>query len=350
MISPSTLGLSVVLGSASVLLILALLLAFRRERRRVRRVERVRPLLDALAEGEPDSAERLVRLHKRKWRAAEPAAVALLDTVHDDARDLLLDVLQRRGVVKQAMRQLTEPDPVRRATAARLLGALRQRDAVEPLCQLLVDVHPEVRSVAARALGRIGDLAAVGPLLDSLEKSGPPRQLVSLVLAGLGSAVEKPLLEAMGTGSAMVRATTVDVLGLIRALRAVPVIASALRDPEPEVRVRAVHALRLIGTRAVRRPLLAAVAPRQPPAVRAMAAHALGELGYPSVATRLSALLTDPVPQVAHNAAVALTRLGARGMKALHDHARNPGTPAGAHATAGLALRMLTARQEREAR
>jgi HEAT repeat protein len=226
---------------------------------------------------------------------------------------------------------------MRRARAAEVLGNLGRSDAVPLLVSLLADRDPDVRAIAARALGRIADPAAAAALLGSLAGRRPvPPQVVADAVMRMGAGTLEALTAALDHDAELVRATAVEVLGLIGAITAAARVTETLgTDPSPEVRERAAAALGRLGTRSALGPLLAAVTPGHPPGLRTRAAHALGDLGAVAAAPALDALLSDPQHEVAHATAHALLRLGPAGREVLERAvAAGPDTSAGRHAAA----------------
>jgi len=322
----------------------------RREERRAALAAPARKLLLAIAAGddEPDSIDALVRLPDDVWQAVDANAVALLNKVRGEARAALVIVFERRGAAWRARSELRRSDPVRRARAADLLGILGRRDAVPALIDLLRDADPDVRVVAARALGRIGDPEAAGPLLESvaIRRRAVPAHLVAHALAGIGVSAQPALVHGMDHPREGVRAVAAETLGLIGAVGAAGRIEAALRaDSSTEVRIRAARTLGRLGTRTALPPLAEALTGEHPPALRAEAAKALGELGAPAAVDGLAAVLGDPDFVVAHEAARALLRLGAKGRKTLEtardgalDAPRRIRIVATAHAREALAV------------
>jgi hypothetical protein len=230
-------------------------------------------------------------------------------------------VFLRRGAGTMAGRDLAARSPASRARAAEVLGNLGDAATVPRLCKLLHDPDPAVRVVAVRALGRIADPDAATALLDATvgEHRVPPL-LVAHALVRVGLAARADVEAALDHPSELVRATALEVLGLIGAVGAAHNVEFALRsDLSLEVRVRAARTLGRLGTRSALTPLLEAVEPGRPAALRAEAAKALGELGAQAAAEPLAALLADPGYHVAHQAARALLRLGEPGRAALEN-------------------------------
>ncbi|GEM_PF-1143315 len=294
-----------------------------REARRTRLAAPARRLLLAVTAGDDDPvlADSLVELDAENWRAVEPTAVGLLGKLRGEAHAALVEILVRRGVADRAVRDLRHRRPVRRAAAAEVLGHVGRRETAPAIAALLTDADSDVRAVAARALGRIGDPVSAVPLLRSLSgrRSVPP-QPVAQALMRLGSAAQPALETALYQADELVRATAIEVLGLVGAISATGLVEYTLRaDPSVEVRVRAAGALGRLGTRSALAPLLSAVEPVRPAALRAAATRALGDIGSVAATSALAVLLGDPQHAVAHNAAYALLRLGRAGRTVLNE-------------------------------
>jgi HEAT repeat protein len=308
-----------------------------------------RVLLAFVADNGEHGADDLVAIGEEAWRAAEPGALALLGKLRGEAHQALVGVFLRRGVARDALRDLRSRSRVRRARAAQVLGDLELQAAVPELCRLLSDRHGEVRVVAVRALGRIGDPAAAWRLIAGLDRTDPvPSLLVTHTLVQLGAEAEVTLSAALDHPQARVRAVCLDALGLLGATTAAARVARVLRnDPCLDVRVAAAATLGRLGTRTALDPLVEALAPARPVPLRAAAARALGRLGAPSAVPHLVALLPDGSFRVAHEAAHALRHLGRGGLQALQEvlDAGPGGHPlAAGHAREALALAGVAAR------
>jgi HEAT repeat protein len=278
-----------------------------------------RALLAFVADNGEQGADDLVAIGEDAWKAAEPGALGLLGKLRGEAHVALVSVFLRRGTARAALRDLRSGSAVRRARAAQVLGDLELRQAVPELCRLLSDRRDEVRVVAVRALGRIGDPAAAWRLIASLDQSDPvPSLLVTHTLVQLGPDAEVTLSAALDHPEARVRAVCLDALGLLGAAGSVNRVARVLReDTVLDVRVAAAACLGRLGVRAALEPLVAALGAARPAALRAAAARALGELGASAAVPALTELLDDAEYRVAHEAAHALRRLGAAGLRAL---------------------------------
>lgn len=216
------LGLVVVSMLGLVLLLVAArrLSGARQLRRREELTRQVRPLLlEVLADDDPDpdAVQRLARLGRSQWRAAEQTRSRSLIT---------------------------------RCRAAEMLGAARRVEYVPTLTRLLEDPQPEVRRVAIRSLGRIGSADAVEPLLHSVSGDPPTSSMdVSAALVLLAPDATAVLARiARESTSDVERSVAAEVLGLRGAVVSAPTLIAMLQDSDsPEVRIRAARALGRIG-------------------------------------------------------------------------------------------------------
>ncbi|MGC9671445.1 HEAT repeat domain-containing protein [Planosporangium sp. 12N6] len=340
----TTATLLVMIGTTVVL---AAVIVFGRAARRLgdaRRARLAAPgrralLALAAGDGEPATFTTLAHLEPAVWRAVEPTAVALLGKVRGEAHAALVSVFEARGMGERALLD-TRGGAVSRARAAEVLGNLGRRDAVPALIALLADADADVRNVATRALGRVGDPAAAPALLAGLAAHRPlPPQVVADALIGIGTDGADALVSALDDPAELVRATAVEVLGLIGAITAARRIIDVLHgDPSPRVRERAAVTLGRLGTRSALEPLLRTAASAQPPALRAAATRALGDLGAMTAAPTLGGLLADPQHAVAYAAAYALLRLGAHGRETLNHAAATSSPRASGYAREALAV------------
>ncbi|MGN6611198.1 MAG: HEAT repeat domain-containing protein [Angustibacter sp.] len=337
---------------AGLCLVLALAIVARRGlRERAQRRSRAlaephRQLLVALVVDDDIDQEHLatlLRLDAATWAALEPIVVSMVRKLRGEAREVLVDLLDRRGTIARLTRRLSSRGAVRRARSAELLGLLGEHAPRAELERLLLrDRDPEVRIVAARALGEVGDPASAAALLAAV--SGPqavPMRIVARSLARLGPGAAPALVESMTSAQAPARAVAAEILGLGGAVTAVGVLSShALRDGDEDVRIRCARALGRIGVPSALSVLRRCVAPQEPAALRAVAARAVGDVGGPEAVRILRPLLADAEHRVASNAARALAGLGPGGLDALQEVV-DAAEPGATYAAEALAVRDL---------
>jgi len=210
---------------------------------------------------------------------------------------LLAVVLAARGIAAQApttaalKAALKNPDEKARIAAIDSLAKLGPgaQDAVKDLAEQLADKSAMVRAHAAWALGRVGKGA----------QSAAPA-----------------LVKSAADPDFHVRRESVEALMSIGDVElANPVLAAALEDKEPSVRVAALDALTEFGAAGV--PVLASALSK--PDTRYWAALALGELGpvAKGALPQLTEALSDEHPDVRREILLAIGRLGAEAAPAV---------------------------------
>lgn len=220
-----------------------------------------------------------------------------------------------------ALRDLRHPDARVRARAADALGRVLAADRAAALAALLPavdDPHPSVRYAAILSLGELGAGEATEAVALRLDDGEPlVREAAAIALGDIGAALVEAaepveaawaaLAEATRTGAPEVRFQAIASLAQISSERAVPLVRPLLDDGDAKV--------------------------------RAQAAAALGDARDAASAEALAARLTD-VPEVRHEAALALARLGdGRGREPLVEalaHAERALDAASALATLGV--------------
>jgi len=298
------------------------------ERHHGRSERRVRPmLLESIAEGTLDA--RLLRARGSRGRAVERVAVQYLAKTRGEAREVLEELLARRGFGARTIRQTSRWGPHRRARAAELLGVVASTEARHCLERLgRLDRKPEVRMVAARALGKFGTADAAASLLGLLYYATPvPEGIVAAGLVELGPEAISALRDVLRLerrGSVIQRAMAADVLGLLEAVHAWRDLAAEATGTDPETRVSAVRALGRLGVPGAADTIAECLQPEESAQLRSVAARALGRVGDARFAALLAACVDDPDYEVAHHAAEALTALGAPGQRALTRLATQP--------------------------
>lgn len=308
----------------------------RSERRRRAEHDRVRArLLAVLAAGRLGRVRRLPG--RRDNDALLEVTATLLRKIRGEDRALLVDVLERDGLVEAARARCYRRGAIGRSRAAALLGSAGAVRALPELARLLRDRDPQVRSTAARGLGRLGQPGAAPFLLAALGEPRPlPAGLVAGALLDLGPGTADALVDGLRHGTASARTVAAELLGLHGALAAGPDLRTVLAgDAEPAARAAAARALGRLGSPAAVPALIAALGTDAAGVVRSAAAAALGAVGDPRAVPALDAALTDADLPVARAAARALTRCGELGGAAARERARGGG-PAAEHAVEAL--------------
>ncbi len=304
----------------------------------------LRPLLDrddvslrlgatrALARaGDPNTIDRLAA------HAADKSAAVRLESLTMLREAAFLPAPGRQA----AERALGDADATFRLLALDLLSAHPTAPSVPTVAGLLGDTNRDVRLSAARLLGLSRDPRAVLPLLHRID--GQDRVERVAVIAALGSIGRNPRLDA---GPALirqledpnedVRLAAIDALGRLRAVAAVPslatiatrrsrdissrratlalgaigddraidVLVDLLREPAPAEETR--EALRQAGPAAVKD--VAAILPDAPPTSAAAASEILAAIGDRTATSALGLVLKNR-PAVAMAAARALGSL-----------------------------------------
>src|SRR5919112_1641932 len=228
----------------------------------------------------------------------------------------LLEVYDQLGLVDKYIEKLRTARKWRdRAFAAELLGRVGSAKAVPPLLETAQATQTEdadVREIALRALARIADPQAVVPLVTALAHADPwlaPR--IADILARHGDAAVDPLLALLNDSTQpTARAWAANVLGEVRAQRALPALIRSLDDPDDEVRGKSATALGRLGDRRALGHLLDHLLTDPTPFVRGRIAATLGQFGGPEVVDRLVRSLGDSAWWVRMRGVEALEQIG----------------------------------------
>jgi HEAT repeat protein len=345
-----TLWSTVIVVAAVVVLVLTIAVGravrLRRVRSRERLRDEIRPTIVAVL-SDPDAPPPSdIPRRGRRDELFEILAFEYLSKVRGESRDALVRLLVERGTIDDAERRLRRPGDVGRSSAAELLGRCGLARSRAPLESLLVRPSHEVRAAGVRALGRLGDPAVVPALLDTVHaKRSVPAAIVAQSALRIGPSAIPALNRAVHHPDDGVRSTAVAVLGLQRAIDAVPTLIRVLADDDVST-VRG-HAARALGHIGDPRPVTALIrAACDDPENAGFAAAALGELGDPTAVETLTSLVRDQHHDIATAAATSLARCGDRGFAALRS-LRAEGGPAADHAVAALARAELGRRDGR---
>lgn len=321
-----------------------------RERLRSKVTTTFRPVLvQLLAADSPDPTlmGELALLDRRRWSALEPDLLRFMAKVRGASRQVLADLLERRGTTERACRRLASRVAWRRAGAAHTLGLIGARGASAELRNMLSDRSALARRAAADALGQLGDATSAAPLLASLSSRRPvPAPVVGGAVLRLGPGAVDAVTSALSHPDPAVNELAAELAGRLGALKAGPALREMLVSGPAPARVAAASALGRLGLPGATDALLVvAVAAAAAAAtvatvadvaagtgsreLRVAALHALGNIGDQGVAPALGLLLADGDPRVAAAAADALLELGSAGSTALADAATEGGPTAG---------------------
>jgi DNA-binding transcriptional MerR regulator len=194
--------------------------------------------------------------------ALAPSATStrdLLQAMHDEADEAVREVLlwslaQHPDAVEAAIDGLHDPDPALRSLYVRLLAKLRSSAASPAIVLLLNDPDPQVVGAAIQALGQLRDLVAIGPLAALLMTQPVPSPVLIETLTAFGQHALDVLSEALRSTQPATRAAAVEVVGRIGGdapaelgERCTALVAPAVDDDDPQVRLTAVLALGEIG-------------------------------------------------------------------------------------------------------
>lgn len=281
----------------------------RRARRTAAAEQRLRPLAFALLDGEePDEepsgadAEVLASVLARYARR-----------LSGEPRDHIARFFERGGHVEREVALLRSRRWATRASAAFALGDMASPEAVPALLGALEDRNREVRAAAARSIGALGAVAGVAPLVGALARGAVPRVIAGSALLGLGERAVPELLELSAAPDAGIRATAIELLGLLGDPTTARRLAPRLRDGSAEVRAKTARALGRLGDDRAAAELRGVLRDRIP-FVRAAAATGLMEIGDDEAALELMAMAAVDRFDPAHAAARALSHLDPAGL------------------------------------
>ena len=185
--------------------------------------------------------------------------------------------------------------------------ALISPKAVSPLLNALHSAKARVRAGAAVALGHCHNRQAVPPLLTALhDNDAPVRYGAATSLGTLGDVRAVPLLMALlHSRDLALRLRVIAALRVLRDRRATPALIAALLSADPTVQRNAAEALGALEDPAATPALLAALRNRRS-FDHLEAVHALGWINDPRAIPALITVLRAPDVDVCWSAAAAL--------------------------------------------
>ena len=227
------------------------------------------------------------------------------------SRERIVAYFESSGAVTEQMARLERGRSWRRAAAAFALGDMGSTQAAPNLLRALDDRSGDVRMAAARSLGRIGATEAITPLVAAAVMGRVPRDVAKLALLDIGPAALPELVRLTDQPEEPIRASAVELVGLIGSADDTAAILDRLTDPAAAVRVAAAGALGRLGAAEARDALVRALEDRAP-AVRVAAANALGGIGGHQASEALLSVARSDTFEAAHAAAEALSRVDPR--------------------------------------
>lgn len=221
------------------------------------RAATVREHLGPLLDQEPDD-QRRCGLARELVRAGDPAGIALLAGIlagatphgHTHAAESLfkIDAVGDEAALRRHMEQTDRP-PLR-IMAAAALARSGDSTALEAVHEMLREDDPQIFRLAAWVLGVVGGPADIEPLRSRLTKAADEqtRAFVQHALARLGDRDGRAAV-ALNLDSAdpQVRPLAALAAGESRACETAARLRTMLDDPWLDARIRAAHALLLLG-------------------------------------------------------------------------------------------------------
>ena len=242
---------------------------------------------------------------------AEVFAELLLDFsrhLRGTSHERIVAYFESSGRVDAQLRRLASPWAWRRAFAAFTLGDIGSQRAVPALVRCLSDRSRDVRGAACRSLGRLGATGAIEAIVTCDVKGRVPRDIANLALLDIGPPAIGPIVELMGHEESPIRASAVEMVGLLGAASDVDPILEHISDPAAAVRSATASALGRLGAREARDALITALNDRVS-VVRTAAAKALGQIGGRDAVNALLPIARTDSFDPARAAAEALLRI-----------------------------------------
>lgn len=255
--------------------------------------------------------ELLRRLHPLAQRAADLADAERFSESLDVLRTIISSHPKDR-VVDPALRHFFEVIATRKKEVERLLA---KEERLNFLIKQLSHADVSARRCAAEVLGKAEDGRAIRALVGALDDNNDGVQACAAkALAQIGNAAFLPVLSALEHGSNIQRRRAAEILGELRASRAIEPLIGALDDSDEAVQVCAAKALTQIGNAAI--PALLSVLEDGSNLQQKRAAEVLGNIGDQRAVPALIDALAQGYP--------ALRQQAARGLGDLKDNVAVP--------------------------
>ncbi len=299
--------------------------------------------LSGLLRERPDAKDKL-RPHVRRARLMAESLLEFQGLIRGTDQDRVLGALRELGLVEVLAARLEQGSRAGRLAAIEALAALGGEEARIALRRAIRSSQPEVRMVAIKALADAGYPPSIGRLLDyAVAEELTPSKLYAELARQITAAAPQATVEALSREdlNPVLRALSIDALGLSGDYQVLPTLIVASSDSEREVRTAAVRALGRLQHPAGEATIERAMRDEHW-VVRSMAAEAAGLAGFSRLAAGLDHLLGDPEWWVRFRAGEALVAIGGEGLLRLRRAA--DGERPLAHRAAELALAEQAAR------
>lgn len=219
-----------------------------------------------------------------------------------------------RAVTQSLVEQTRSADVEIRRDAAYRLGFVGDASvALAPLVGLLDDAEEILRATSADSLGRLKAPAAVDPLVERLRREKRPfvRKIIVGALGCIGDArALEPLVDRLNRDKDReVRAAAATALGALGDRAAEDPLAKRIADKDAFIRREAIRALGILHAVGAVDRIIQRLESDAEADVRRHAAEALGKIGDRSALAALTAALRDQDPYVALAAEAALADL-----------------------------------------
>lgn len=227
------------------------------EQARLGRLQRLRTaaetgwqdVLDAISTGERlQHADPAVRFRAALTGHGSASVEDLVERLRSDPEPGVREaatwaLVQRGAAARHAIQDLADGDEQARHSLAHALGKFRDPSGVPMLSHLLRDPVEQVAQKAAFSLGQIGGEAAAELLVDALSDAREPVQRQAAEALAHIPEAGWSLRNAAASGPPTMRQHAVEALGSHADPADVPVLAAALTDDDPDVRLGAIMAL-----------------------------------------------------------------------------------------------------------
>jgi HEAT repeat protein len=321
----SVIGLFFLVVFMFLTLIVLRITGARRERNFEGKAEEIRPAVYELLTGDSPAGEVVAELHAtipiQDRRELEYVLLENARVLKGRELEILTMVFEQLGYADEDIATVRHGRDIKKAESAFHLGTMRTPRAVPYLVSALASRSPEVEFSALNALSKIGTPEAIAAVMEYLATHNELETLrVAEIVLERNQAFSPYLEEWLKHGEADIPRLEllIDLMGVMKNAKVVPVLFDYLAHEDPAVRASAASALGGIGDSSASDRLKVALFDDDP-GVRAEAATALGKVQCIEAVPLLKGGLSDPDLTVKINSAQALSQLGEEGYAVLEE-------------------------------